>query len=116
MDNLEKQPSLATKVFCILITSMSFGLYPSGVRGAYAEGVSAIFLMLFATFMRGFAMTVVCAFQKQEIFARGSDAKNILFTGGIQTISLVSLYLSLKYLEGPISVALRHRPSCTFWA
>ena len=85
-----------------LLASMAFAFYGPATRGAYADGVSASFIILFTTFWRAASLGAETVRRRQSLFAT-ADARRMACIGGFaQALSIIGILGALAYLPAPV--------------
>lgn len=85
-----------------LLACMMFAFYGPATRGAYAEGVSASFIIVFTTFWRAFCLWSESFRRRQTLFA-SPDVRRIAYIGGFaQALSIIGILGALVYLPAPV--------------
>jgi drug/metabolite transporter (DMT)-like permease len=89
-----------------VFTALTYGVWPSAMRAAYADGANASFVILFATLLRSLPLFLTCLLQKQPLFRTSLDRRQA-FTGGFfQAISSSSALAAVIFLPGPLAVVI----------
>lgn len=89
-------------ILIAVLSAVAFAFYGPGARGAYAEDVNAIFMILFTTISRAIALYLFCLFRKQKVYADTKSIKDGMTGGFIQALSIAGIFGGLIYLPSAI--------------
>ncbi len=86
--------------------SLVYGLYPACSQRAYQEEASVTFVILFTTFVRALSLAFAARVSGEAVFPRGRELSWMLSGGFFQSLSIVGIIWSLKFIPGPITVTV----------
>lgn len=94
-------------ILAIVAASVVYGLYPTHAKLAYQHGVSQTFVIIFSTFVRALALTLVAACWQKHSVKRIIAFDQASFKAGIfQSISIFGIIYSLKYISGSVMITI----------
>lgn len=99
---MSDRKSLRKGFLLALLSCLFFAFYGPSTRGAYAEGASASFVIVFSTFWRAFFLWVE-SWRRGQILFGNPAIKRTAFAGGFaQALSIIGILGALAYLPAPV--------------
>lgn len=89
-----------------VFAAVAYGVWPAAVRGMYANGANPVFALLVMTWMRGLSMAIFCLATRKPMFSSPRDIRQGITGGIFQAITLISVYLALTYISGPLMIII----------
>jgi drug/metabolite transporter (DMT)-like permease len=86
--------------------AMVFGLWPSCVRAAYADGANPAFAILITTAARALTLYLFCLLTHKPVFTARDTTKLAVRGGFFQAVALITALASLAYIPGPVALTL----------
>lgn len=83
-----------------------FGLWPSCVRAAYADGANPAFAILVTTVARASSLWFFCLFTHKPVFATRQDSGLALRGGFFQAVGMMSAIAAMSYVPGPVAITI----------
>jgi drug/metabolite transporter (DMT)-like permease len=88
------------------VCAIIFGLWPTGARGSYANGVNYVFLLVFTTCLRASSLVIFCLLTRKKLFQTKFNLKEGIVSGFFQFITIIGIYKALEFLPGPLVIII----------
>ncbi len=101
--------SLSQNQWGLLITlaaAIAYGVWPSAMRGVYAEGGNASFVIIVAMLARPTFLFLDCLIRRNKIFQTPLDTKNAVVGGFFQALSSGFAMAAVLLLPGPLVIVI----------
>ncbi len=89
-----------------ILGAILYGIYPPAARAVYQDGANAALVIIFMTFARGLSMALFCLRSRLPMFQTHDDCKQALIGGAFQACTTGSIFLSLLYIPGPLTIMI----------
>lgn len=89
-----------------IMASIAFGLYPAASRAVYADGGTAVCMVIVTAWARGLSMALYCILTRAPLFQTREDRKQAVIGGVFQACSNFGIFLALLYIPGPLVIII----------
>jgi drug/metabolite transporter (DMT)-like permease len=104
--NIQEKHRKTLGLVIAFVCAILFGLWPTGARGAYANGVNYIFLLVFTICLRAFSLVAFCLLTRQPLFQSKFNVREGIVSGFFQFVQTFCIYKSLEFLTGPLAIII----------
>ncbi len=89
-----------------VFAAITYGFWPTAVRGMYAYGANPVFALIVITWARGLSMGAFCLLTRNRIFATREDIRQGITGGVFQAITVICVYIALTFISGPLMIII----------
>lgn len=89
-----------------IFSAITYGFWPTAVRGVYANGGNVVFALLVTTWSRALFMTGFCLFKRLLLFRTREHTKQAIIGGLFQTVTVIGCTVSLLFIPGPVMIII----------
>ena len=89
-----------------LLAAITFGIYPSAAKLAYADGATVAFVIVATTFARALALALFCLWKRLPLLPPPGDWHWAVSGGFFQALSIIGIIGSLAYIPGPVTIII----------